>query len=83
MDEHATLLTTINAPYKSYVDAPTLAGYLKDGEITVGQVNSFLTEVPVEKQLSFAKQFAIPKKTLMATAQAFHDWSGQVVALVA
>ena len=83
MNEHTTLLTTVNAPYAEYMDAPTLAACLNSGVITSGQVNSFLTEVAIDKQHSFADSFDVTTEQLIATAQAFVDWSGQGVALLA
>ncbi len=83
MNEYATLLTTINAPYAEYMDAQTLAVCLNNGEITSGQINSFFTEVPVDKQITFAENNDITLEKLTETAQSFSKWSGQDVALVA
>ena len=82
MNEYTTLLTTVNAPYAKYMDANTLALCLSDGEFTSGQVDSFFTEVPMAKQISFAKHFDIPVEKLKTTAQAFGNWSGQTFALL-
>lgn len=79
----ALLLTTVNAPYKTQLDASELAAALKDGDVALGQVSSFFTEIDVETQMAFAAQYGISSDTLAEVAGSFQVWSGQSVALVA
>lgn len=75
------MLTTVNAPFQTYLDAEGLACAICYGEITLGQVSSFYTETAVESQKAFAAAHGISAATLVETATNFSNWSGQSVAL--
>jgi hypothetical protein len=77
------LLTTVNAPYQTSLDAGELAVALCMHDIKLAQVGSFLTETPVDAQIAFAEAHGISKAELAATATQFANWSGQPVALAA
>ncbi|WP_299752936.1 hypothetical protein [uncultured Tateyamaria sp.] len=77
------ILTTVNAPYQTILDAGQLALAISKQDIKLAQVGSFLTETSVEAQIAFAEAHGISKATLEATATQFADWSGQPVALAA
>lgn len=85
MTDPATIciLTTVNAPYASAVDAAKLASALRAGHVSLGQVASFLTEVPRAEQLAFAASHGIDRGELKTVARTFADWSGQSVPLAA
>ena len=76
------LLTTVNAPYQTYLDGGALAAALNAGDISKGQVNSFFTETAVADQKAFAKLHGVPEETLAYTATAFAAWSGQKTPLL-
>lgn len=76
------LLTTVNAPYQTYLEGSALAAALNVGEITIGQVNSFFMEIKVADQLAFAKQHGVREATLIETEKAFATWSGQDPAIL-
>ncbi len=80
--EQTALLTTVNAPYRSYMDGPALAAALETGDVTKGQVNSFLTEIDVRAQKGFAKAYGISETALQKTATAYAEWSGRKPALL-
>ena len=77
------VLTTVNAPYTSNVDAAALALALRERNISLGQVASFLTEVPKAEQIAFAALHGVDRTELTATASAFAQWSGQSALLAA
>ena len=77
------VLTTVNAPYASNVDAAALALALRGRNISLGQVASFLTEVPKAEQIAFAALHGVDQAELAAAASAFAAWSGQSVPLAA
>ncbi len=85
MADPATIcvLTTVNAPYAASVDATALANALQAGNVSLGQVASFLTEVPAAEQIAFATTHGVTRSELAAVASAFADWSGQSVPLAA
>jgi hypothetical protein len=82
-DTLTALLTTVNAPYQTYLDGRALAAALTAGDITIGQVNSFFMEVTVADQLAFAKLHGVQEAPLIETAKAFAAWSGQNPAILA
>lgn len=82
-ESQTALLTTVNAPYQTYLDGSALAAALNAGDITKGQVNSFFMETKVADQLAFAKQYGVREETLLETAKAFTIWSGQNPAILA
>lgn len=82
-DMQTALMTTVNAPYQSWLDGSALAAALVAGDVTLGQVNSFFLETPAEDQKAFAKHHDIPENVLIAAGAAFAKWSGQKIALLA
>jgi hypothetical protein len=85
MSKHlVSVLTTVNAPYSNQLDGAQLAHCLSDVELAKdfsGQVSSFLGEVPVAQQASFAAEFGIELETLKAFASDFASWSGETYKL--
>lgn len=73
------LLTKVNAPYQSYMDACSLSLAIKNGDIKLGQINSFFTEISVSSQREFADYFDISQSRLSEVAKDFSDWSGQKI----
>lgn len=80
---HNALLATVNAPYRSYMDADALAAALRNGEIEKGQIGAFFTETGVGAQKAFGAAHDIDEDVLKQAAAAFAQWSGQPVALSA
>ena len=76
------LLTTVNAPYQTYLDGGALAAALNACDFSKGQVNSFFTETTVADQKAFAKLHGVLDETLTSTATAFAAWSGQKTPLL-
>jgi hypothetical protein len=87
MSKHlVSVLTTVNAPYSTQLDGAELAHCLTDVELAKnhsGQVSSFLGEVPVAHQTSFAEEFGIGLDALKAFASKFAMWSGETYKLAA
>ncbi len=79
----STLLTTVNAPYRTYMDGSALAAALCAGDVKSGQVNSFFMETSCEIQRAFAKLHGIPESVLVEAAESFANWSGQDLSLLA
>jgi len=77
------ILTTVNAPYQTMLDADALALAISQHDIKLAQVGSFLTETPVDAQIAFAEAHGVSKAELEETAALFANWSGQPVALAA
>lgn len=81
MSKHLiSVLTTVNAPYSKQLDGEGLAHCLSDIVLAKqysGQVSSFLGEVPVALQASFAEEFGIPLVALKAFASSFSMWTGE------
>lgn len=77
------VLTTVNAPYRTYLDAKGLVTSIVDGQVSVAQVGSFFTEIAPETQRAFATQHGVSEAALVRTASAFQSYSGQDVALAA
>jgi len=81
MSKHMiSVLTTVNAPYRKQLDGEGLARCLSDlvmAKQYSGQVSSFLGEVPVALQTSFAEEFGIALDDLKAFATCFSKWSGE------
>ena len=82
-DMQTALLTTVNAPFQTYLDADALACAISSSDIAKGQVGSFYTETAIEAQKAFAMAHGISAATLLQTATNFSNWSGQAVALAA
>ncbi len=85
MSKHISVLTMVNAPYSAQLDGVTLAHCLSDIELAKkysGHVSSFLAEVPVAQQMSFAAEFGIGSDALKTFAADFAKWSGETYKLV-
>ena len=87
MSKHLiSVLTTVNAPYSKQLDGEGLALCLSDIALAKqysGQVSTFLGEVPVALQVSFAAEFGIDLDDLKAFASSFSKWSGESYQLAA
>jgi len=82
----ASVLATVNAPYRRQLDAQQLAYYLENhaaARTVAGHMSTFFGEVATEMQMAFAQQFGISKPELVAAARAFAQYSGESYALVA
>ena len=82
----ASVLTTVNAPYGKKLDGQALAYCLADTSLSsanLGHMSSFFSEVPIEDQKAFARQFGISEIALVSAARAFADYSGQSCPLAA
>lgn len=82
----ASVLSTVNAPYSVQLDGAALAHCLSDIVLAKqfpGHVSSFLGEVPVELQTSFAADFGISLDALKDFAGNFARWSGESYKLAA
>ena len=77
------VLTTVNAPYRTYLDAKGRAASIADRQVDVAQVGSFLAEVAPAAQRAFATQHGVSEAALIEAASAFQSYSGQDVALAA
>ncbi len=77
------MMTTVNAPFQTYLDTDALAYAISTGDIVPGQVGSFFTETAVDAQKTFAAAHGISPAVLAQTATDFANWSGQPVALTA
>jgi uncharacterized protein YqgV (UPF0045/DUF77 family) len=78
----ASILTTVNAPYATYVDAARLADCLESVEAAhqaMGQVYSFFTEVPIARQAEFARTFGVSSASLAKLAEYLSIQSGQII----
>lgn len=80
-DLETAVLTTVNAPYRTYLDAEGLAASIANGQISVAQVGSFFTEIAPEVQRAFAIRYGVSEAALVRTASSFRKYSGQDVAL--
>lgn len=81
-----SMLITVNAPYSKQLDGAGLAHCLSDITLAKqysGQVSSFLGEVPVALQTSFAAEFGIGLDDLKAFTSSFAKWSGESYQLAA
>jgi len=87
MSKHlVSVLTTVNAPYSTQLNGAELAHCLSDVELAKdysGQISSFLGEVPIAHQASFAEEFGIGLDALKAFASNFATWSGETYKLAA
>jgi len=82
----ASILTTVNAPYRKKLDAQALVRCLTHPEAAraaPGQMSVFFGEVPPELQKAFAKTFNVSEATLVAAAKAFAEYSGETYPLAA
>jgi len=81
----ASVLMTVNVPYKLQMDGPALARCLVDFEQArehPGHVSGFFGEVPLAHQLEFAAVHRIPVDRLRTLASRFAAWSGEDYPLV-
>jgi len=82
----ALVLTTVNAPYSTQLNAQELAHCLLDpaAAMTVpGHMSSFFGDVKPELQLAFADLFGISQTQLASAAKAFSSYSGELYPLAA
>jgi len=76
----ASVLTTVNAPFRLQMDGPALARCLVDFELArehPGHVSEFFGEIPLAHQLEFAALHHIPLDRLISLAARFAPWSGE------
>jgi hypothetical protein len=76
----ASVLTTVNAPYRIKLDAETLAYCLKNpvaAKAAPGQMSAFFGEVSPELQKAFADAFQISAPELVVAAKTFAAFSGE------
>lgn len=78
----SALITTVNVPFRTYMDEEGLAAALTAGEVKSGQVDSFFTEIKVEAQKEFAKHYNVSENALIASAKKLAVWSGQQIDLL-
>lgn len=81
MSKHlASVLTTVNAPYRVQLDDAALADCLADLDMAKqhpGHVSAFLGDVSPALQVEFAMVRHIPIPELKTFAAAFSAWSGE------
>ncbi len=82
LEMQTVLMTTLNAPYQTHLDAGALAAAIKTNDVSTGQIASFFSETAVDMQKAFAEDFGISSDQLTQAAQSFAHWSGQTVALL-
>jgi hypothetical protein len=76
----ATVMATVNAPYRIQLEARELAHGLLDhaaAKNIPGHMSGFLGEVSPSLQLEFARLFGITDAQLIAAAKAFAAYSGE------
>ena len=74
------VLTTVNAPYSTHLNAQELVGFLLDhaaAKTVPGHMSSFFGDVHPALQLEFASLFGISEPQLVAAAKSFASYSGQ------
>jgi hypothetical protein len=82
----ALILTTVNAPYSTKLDAQELAHCLLDStaaKAMPGHMSTFFGEVKPALQIGFAGMFDISEQQLSAAAKAFAAYSGESYPLAA
>jgi len=80
------VLTTVNAPHSTKLNAQELAHCLLDHAVAKtmpGHMSAFFGEVEPEHQLAFAELFNIPQSQLVAAAKKFSNYSGELYPLAA
>jgi hypothetical protein len=80
------VLTTVNAPYSTKLDAFELAHCLLNAvaaKALPGHMSTFFGEVKPALQVGFAKMFNITELQLSAAAKAFAAYSGENYPLAA
>lgn len=86
MSPIASILTTINAPYRAKLDAQALAHCLTHPEAAQaapGHLSAFFGEVSPSLQKIFAREFHISEAMLIAAAKTFGKYSGETYPLAA
>lgn len=82
----ALVLTTVNAPYNSYLDADGLAKCLMnevEAKAMPAHMSSFFGEVQPELQQAFAELYGISSSQLVSAAKSFANYSGELYPLAA
>jgi hypothetical protein len=75
----ATVLATVNAPYRVKLDAQGLVNCLLDPTMAVatpGHMSSFFGDVDPDLQVAFADLFGMTEEQLKAAAKAFELYAG-------
>lgn len=75
----ALVLCTINAPYRSRIDAATLAACIRSHDAArkhAGPMSSFFLEVSEQLRIEFAESRGIPKADLDEATRLFKNWAG-------
>jgi hypothetical protein len=86
MNSPALVLTTVNAPYSTPLNAQELVYCLLDhtaAKEMPGHMSSFFGDVKPELQSEFADLFGISHSELVAAAKAFSEYSGEHYPLAA
>lgn len=86
MAKLASILTTVNASYRTPLTAQQVAHCLKDhaaAKAVPGHMSSFFGEVSPALQVEFASQFGVSKAELVAAAKDFACYSGASYPLAA
>lgn len=81
MSDAATsiILTTINAPYRTKIDADTLAACIRDhalAKLHAGPISGFFMEIPEAKRKAFAMSRGISHQDLRQATELFMNWTG-------
>lgn len=82
----ASVLTTVNAPYGTKLDAPALAYCLTHpdaAKAAPGQMSAFFGEVAPDLQKAFANAFGIKEEEVAMAAKTFAKFSGESYPLAA
>lgn len=86
MSPIVSTLTTINAPYRTKLDAQALAHCLTHPEAAraaSGHMSAFFGEVSPDLQKAFASEFHISEAALISAAKTFGKYSGETYPLAA
>jgi hypothetical protein len=78
------VMAKVTAPYARKLSADQLAGHLAgepEAAARLGQVYSFLTELPAEDQTAFLEAFGVDRGRARATARQVGRIAGQDLAL--
>lgn len=74
------ILTTINAPYRTKIDADTLAACIRDHDLAklhAGPISGFFMEIPETKRRAFAMSRGISDQDLQQATELFMNWTGR------
>ena len=86
MKRRIFILTIVNAPYSTKLDAHGLVRCLLDpaaAQAACGPMSSFFGDVEPELQFAFAEMFGVDQNQLIAAARTFAEFSGQSYPLAA